>query len=94
MQVHLEAIHVPQDAHGADPALDLGLVCDVALPLGNVRLLVVPLQMGHDLRDVLRGERAEVALKIIPRDTLSDQCRESVVTLYCNQIYSRIVDIV
>ena len=76
VQVHLEAVHVPQHAHGADPALDLGLVGDVALPLGNVRLLVVPLQMGHDLRDVLGGERAEVALKRIPRYTLSDQCRK------------------
>ena len=71
MQVHLEAVHVPQHAHGADPALDLGLVGDVALPLGNVRLLVVPLQMGHDLCDVLGGERAEVALKRIPRYIIS-----------------------
>ena len=60
----LERVHVPQDADGADGALDLGLCGDVALAPGDVRLLVVPLQVRHDLRDVLRGQRAEVALKV------------------------------
>ena len=64
VEVHLEAVHVPEDADGADGALDLGLCGDESLSLGDVRLLVVPLQVRHDLRDVLWGQRAEVALKV------------------------------
>ena len=69
--MHLEAAHVPQHAHRADLALDLGLVGDVALAPANVLLLVVPLQMTHDLRYVLGCERAEVALKEIYRVTIT-----------------------
>ena len=63
MHVLLDAVQTPQDANGADLALELGLVGNVAFPLADVFLLVVPLQMIHDLRDVLGGEWAEVALK-------------------------------
>ena len=63
MHVLLDAVQTPQDANGADLALELGLIGNVAFPLADVFLLVVPLQMIHDLRDVLGGEWAEVALK-------------------------------
>ena len=63
VHVNLDGVQVPQHAHRADLALELGLGGDVPFPLAYILLLVVPLQMIHDLRDVLRGERAEVALK-------------------------------
>ena len=62
VQMLLERVHVPEDADGAYGALDLCLCGDVPLAFADVRLLVVPLQVRHDLRDVLRGKRAEVAL--------------------------------